>query len=424
MKHEIISVHRKAGLVDTVVATYGLIQITFEKNATGRLVQSKKSLAPAGKKLTSLSLPKDAYVALRQQVEAIFSSQNGHCKKSSELPALPPHPNTEKALKEFWPYLRRIKTCALEQRLSLAEAERKLFLDSIKDPAYRQTDFSYLHPQERVCFEALRQTGIKPLTHGVLGFSRTDRTEGQETKLQFKSADLNAAIRMQQHILDQYLGTVEDLAGETDRIDGLKSLAEQIHALALSWKSLIGSEAASSEELLGQVKGLAEQIAADLGRSRNPRKTQARGQAKHLTEPHDSLDRLNPGAQAARAVALLNRLAERLAEISLIAPIILKRKLALEAKKKNITDSFGEATARLEALAASWPKKPLTADDLRTQLGQVLFVLGQASILPYRAQADQAGFYLKAARRHADNRQLSADLLAKAVHIVADRPFD
>lgn len=424
MKHEIISVHREEGRIVEVVAIYGQIQITFQKSPGGRVTETKKSLAPPGQKQLSLQLPKEAYVALKRQVEAIFSGHNGHHKKPPETPAIPPHPNIEKPLKEAWPYNRQIDAYARAQQLTPAKAERQLFLDSIKELAYHPADFPYLHPRERACFEALRQTGIKPLIYGVLGFNRTDKTKDKETRFQFKSADLNAAIRMQQHILDQYLGTVQDLAGETERLDELKSLAGQIHGLVLSWKNLTDSQAASPEELLVRIKDLADKIADNLSRCRNPRKTEARDQAKHLTEPHDSLDRLNPGAQAARVAALLNRLSGRFGEISSIVPIILKRKLALEAQKSNIITAFAEASQRLDSLSSGWTKMQTTPEELRILLGQTLFVLGQASILPYRAQAEQAAFCLRAARRHAENRQLVAGLLDEAKKIIASRPFD
>ncbi|NTW22370.1 hypothetical protein HGA34_02365 [Candidatus Falkowbacteria bacterium] len=423
MRHQIISVHRETDHVVEVVATYGLVQITFRKDASGTVTQTKKSLASPEKTLIGLNLPKEVYAELRKQVSAIFS---GHAAKTQAKTTPPnlPQPNTDKELKIAWPYHRQVLAFAASQRLTAAEAEKQLFLDSIKDPAYRLPDFPYLHPREQACFELLRQTGIKPLVQGVLGFSRTDRLADKEIKVEFKSADLNAAIRMQQHILDRYLGTVEKLAGETDRLDDLKLLAGQIHGLVLSWKELTIKGRLTPEELTEHIKNLAEEIGRNLARSRNPRKSSARSQAKHLTEPHDSLDRTNPGAQAARTAALLNRLAERLEEIASIVPFILRRKQALETKKKNVLDGLSESLDQLSVVMQSWTMKQLSPEALRLLLGQVLFSLAQASVLPYRAQGIQAEFYLKAARRHAEDRKLATSLMSSAKKILDCRPFD
>lgn len=418
MKPRIVSVKRESGIIIEVVAECCQIRFTYRKNA-GKLTEKRESLAPPGEKPANLYLSNVAYIDLKKEVEAIFSGKNTRRKKSTQA-AYHLHPNIMKEARQMH---RKAKALILGKKMTVAEAEKSLFLDSTKTAAYRMGDFPYLHKNELWHYENLRRLGIKLMSYGVLGFSRTDQTESQKTKLQFKLTDLNAAIRMQQHILDRYLGTVENLASETDRLDELKSLAEQLRSLVLSWKTLTDGSAAKPEELLAQTNDLAKQIAKNLARCRNPLKTQARSQAVELTEPHDSLDRPNPGAHAARATALLNRLSERLSELELIAPIILKRKLALEAKKDHIFGCLTEALCRLEYLSPAFLKQqPL--EEIRSHLGQVLSVLNQVSVLPYRAQAEQAAFYLKHARQRPDNLASAATSVANAKKILSDRPFD
>jgi len=422
MEYEIISVNRQHNQVEEIVAKYGQIEITFQKTTGGRITELKKSLAPPGQKVTSLYLPRDIYVHLRQQVESIFSGKNNHTKKKTQK-ADYLYPWLEKIISEAHHYNKRVTNTARALQQKVSKTERDIFLESIKDLAYHHCDFPHLHPLELWHYENLRRLGIRLLRGGVLEFNRTDRSANRENRLQFKMNNLDAAIRMQQHMLDQYLGSVEHIAGETDRIEGLQTLAKEIRNLALSWKSFVNDSAMEPETLLAKIKELASNIIEDLEKCRNPHKGQARDQARHLTEPYDSLNRINPGAQAARVTSLLAHLNKRLSEMDSIIPIILNRKKALANKKENIVTCFVEATKQLEAVADNWSNYLLTDNRLQTNLGQVLCTLGQASIQPYRAQADQAAFFLLAARQHADDHEIVNTMINKAKKIIADQPF-
>lgn len=407
-----IDVKRVNGQPTQVTITYGRMRVTFTKDAAGRTKQVWENIDPEAGTPTNRNLPQET----RRQVEAILSGKAGRKKNRSAKAVEPPLFDLDRVFKEGLTYHRRVMALARDQQLSPATAENALFLASAEGLAYRPPELEYLHSQEVEHYQAFLACGIKLLRQGVLGFNRTDRTEGKETRSQLKMRDINAAVRQQWHILDGYLGKLHELTGEMQKLEELRGLAHQIHLYVVDWW-IIKADVPGREKFIAEIASTGKAIEDFLAKCRNPHKRQAGKQASRLAQPTDSLGRTNPPAKAASAVSLIEALDERMTELQAILPFIVNRGAALEAKKTGMIKALAEAQTMLEDLQTD----KLDDHEFSLALGRVFYVLGQVSVLPYRAQADQAVFYLKAARRR---RSRAKELLATARRILADRPFD
>lgn len=405
-------------LVEKITAIYGWVKFTFVREGKA-IRESKESIAPVGKQPVNLNMPKALYVQMKKQIRAIFFDSK---KLPANQPPEPPRlPSLARIIEQADGHYNDVVSLAKKKKLSAAKAERKLFRDSAKRLLYCQRDLPFLHPLERQHFEQLWQAGVAVLEDGLLLIKRTDQTNGQKTRIRIVSDNLDAAIRMQNHILDKYFASINDELGEIAQLEELKKTAEKIQKLLASWKTTLERGRGAIEQLLARTKAEAGKITQSLELCRNQNKVKACLKTSFLTEPVDSLKRHNPGAQSARTTAVLNRLNDRVAEIARIAPIILNRRLSLEAKLTNSQEAFKLVQKLLKKIPTSQLTEP---EKIRVSLGQVLHVLGQISILPYRAQAKQAAFYLEAARLNASNANHVHGFISQAQDVLTDKPFE
>lgn len=155
-------------------------------------------------------------------------------------------------------------------------------------------------------FETLEKNGILFRELGRLGIARWNK--GQ--KIYQSTSDLPAAIRMQDHILEKYGINPALIFSEKNEIENFSDILKKINRFLSNWKKNKDKREEIEKELAILI--------LHLGRCRNDLKINARSQMVKIAGLEDSLGRENSGAMAARSIAALNKLSERINQIKRI----------------------------------------------------------------------------------------------------------
>lgn len=318
----------------------------------------------------------------------------------------PSFPGEEKAHKEALEINEQVDRHFENPRVSKSKSKSEIAHGIIKDkinrPVHisRHTPLEKLEPEER-WIGYLYERGITVLTDGYLEIERWDKSiDSPAKRVRQKIDGINSAIRMQDHILEQYGQGAKENVGEMEQIESIEEVVEKANLLLARWKLATRQE---KEEIQQELIG----IVLQLEHCRNEFKVEARDQAEKISDLTDSLGRENPNALSARTIAALNRLEKRMDEIHSILPIIAMRKELLALEKRRQESYIKKATSHLSILsrhgifserAASHPESfihDFEVEFLNVELRKALHNLGLAIISPYKQQADQAEFFIK-----------------------------
>jgi len=269
----------------------------------------------------------------------------------------------------------------------------------IKDTNKSELTPSFYYKTEREWYENLRNCGIKILTGGCMGITRWQKDKNGEKKIIWQQVEgIDSAIRMQFHILDTYLKGHESKPGELEILDSTEKIIRQVNYLLVNWKS-------NDEQQKKEIELLATKALSQLGNNiRNDDKKNIMARIHPVKSLLDRLNKINPGAMAARTIGALNDLTKRLNQIGVIMPVIAMRTRLLLIERRSCQRSIAAADLKLSKIINDWNKmseSELTKnrDKMIRSLNQVLFLLNNCFFSPFYDKAGRVKYYLNYAKK-------------------------
>lgn len=264
----------------------------------------------------------------------------------------------------------------------------------VKDEARSLYPYKNFSPDVQLWLRGLSASGIKILEDGFLEIQRWDNTGvnfEKPKKLPQRVDDIDAAIRMQDHILNGYI--TQDVSVEEDEhtiIDSLEETIEEANALFLEWKF---AEESKKEE----IKQKLANVVLALEKCRNEFKVRTRDKVMNVLRMKDGRGRENPSALAARTVGALNNLQKRIDEMGVIAPKIAFRKELLIFERRRSESLIRKAEAKISFVLRhtffTRVGKNLRDEDicgLSNKLLEAEVVLAEVVVAPYFMRSNQA----------------------------------
>ncbi len=197
------------------------------------------------------------------------------------------------------------------------------------------------HEREVWWYDTLKKAGITVLENGWWLVRRWKKKNGKDLEVTFQFVpDIDTLIRMCGHIIRKYRITQDENLSELDINSSINGTIEEVKNFLTSWNN---KDIEQRLEL--QIK-LAS-IVLKLENCHNEYKVQVKNQIEKVVPMKDSLERYNPGALAARTVAALNRLSERINEIQAILPRIAMKKELLIFEKRRQVDCFQKSASAM-----------------------------------------------------------------------------
>ncbi len=227
---------------------------------------------------------------------------------------------------------------------------------------------NHLIPSQRLELLRLRAFGIEILEEGWVGLSRWRKSKEKPVKNWQKTKDIFSAIRMQDHIMQKYR---QQPTGETPHLLSFGQIIEECNRLLIGWRSAQPQE---KEDIRNKL------IAAilDLENCKNEFKAAVKSQLEFIISWQDRTGRTNPGALAARTIASLDGLAQRLSEIEDIGVYIaLRRELLVFIENWH--------AALIERMVGLIKQRRVTS---------AIKLARMAMVSPYWERAKQANFWL------------------------------
>ncbi len=272
----------------------------------------------------------------------------------------------------------------------------------IKEEKHDRINLAQLSKEEKMWYENMKSAGVRILSDGFLEISRWDNTgkhAGNPVLIRQKVDGINSAIRMQDHILENYRFDKKEKPSVFSQIESIQEVIEHANELLNKWSKTKSEDKETMQMQLAHV-------ILQLENCRNEFMVGTKDQAEAIIDLKDSLGRENPGAFAARTVAALNNLAKRINEMQLIMPSIAMRKESLVLEKRRIDGARRKSAGHLltvlkHSVFNDNPKKspdsrvnPNEVVEMNKKLGQALYLLDLIHTAPYFQQADQAKFQI------------------------------
>jgi len=256
----------------------------------------------------------------------------------------------------------------------------------------------FLTKAKRQWLDNLKSCGVQILTEGWLEISRWDKQINKKPRLiKQKVTDHNFAIRMQNHILDEYKLNQKKYQGELSKLATMEEIIQKANDLLTDWPKV-------QPEKKNEMQKELACVILRLEKCRNEFKIEARSQIKKASMLKDKLNRINPSAMAARTIAALNRLNARLNELEIIIPHTAMRKEILILEKRRLDTAISKAAKKTleifrhqvfhgKAISQHEPKI------LETNINKALYFLNDIWMSPYWEQGEQAKLFLGQAKK-------------------------
>lgn len=277
----------------------------------------------------------------------------------------------------------------------------------------------------------LREGGVKILTDGFLEITRWEREDGAIIKIRQKVDGINSAIRMQDHILEQYGLQKGKKSGEVEQLESIQEIIEKANRLLNHWKIAKPKEKEKIQQELADV-------ILQLEYCRDEFKIKTKDQVEEVVTLRDSRERENPPALAARTISALNNLNKRLGEIQIIKPLIAMRREILVFERRRQESYIRRAANRVGMVlhhqvfserADSNPERFIQdyePEFLDQEIGRAIYNLEKVTVAPYKQLAEQVKFFLlqnvkkflKSKRDIISNRNSIKDGLVDALNIL------
>lgn len=239
------------------------------------------------------------------------------------------------------------------------------------------------------------------------------------------AVDVRSAIRMQDHILENYgysLGSApvgREISGEREsefsKLESIQDVIEKANDMLRGWGRLSPEEKKDFQNRMTDV-------VLSLENCRNELKEDLRDEAEEIEGLRDSQGRENPGALAARTVIALKKLQMRFAQIKLIAPAIAVRREILVFEDRRNREHLKSAAKRLaqirsnvKFLLGESPVLELNQDAyVRKELEKLANSFGSILLVqPYKSVFDQARFGIREIEQDFSNPLLLPDRQAE-----------
>jgi hypothetical protein len=395
-EYKIKEVDRDGKKIISVTVTYCGHDYVFIKNGADKIVRQRTP----GEKI--LSIPKNIFLQIHRQVYAIFrKSQNQEAKKSAcqinELVMLAIGKQRDDAdfiqaqISDYHAKRPRSSWTKAMQAVLKNMPRQKLLLDRLDN--------------DRIWIDFLSDSGVVVLKEGWLSVSRWRPGKKKPVLARQIVPDIFTAIRMQRHILDQYKVGNERQPGELARLETIENIIARANDLLINWQA---AETADKTAIQIEIA----KVILSLEKSRNPSKLEAKRQAEKTLPLKDSLERENPGALAARTVAIINQLAKRLEQLGIIMPIIAMRQeiLVFEARRQEQLIASALPYTQLVLRHAVFRTEKIREEEkeyLSKKINQSLHFLDRAYIEPFWGLAQRVKFYLELSKLQLAHDQFS-----------------
>ena len=357
-------------------------QIVVSKLKEKKIARESSRIYLYGGELTKdkLELDKATERGIREQAWAILFGEKK--KKKIRAPFIP----NEKAIRD--------EANSINKSIKLLKIENpsKTWTELLEVVLRKKAEVIIIHPREfnyinvfkRDLIFKLNKAGLKVTKEGWIIIYRN------ENGLKYKSIvfNLDSAIRMQDDILNAYLFTTKNFCAEVPKIKELQKMVEEVNKLLIDW-----SGGKKKKEIKERISTLIGKLSA----YRNSYKVDSKNLLESIVNLNDSLARENPGAFAAKTVAVINRLEKRLEEKKRITPIIEKRKKLLREYKSALTTEKMRAIRDLDKFI-NIRNFSYYADVNPIKINKILYILDDLILAPFSAQKMQACFYLQSAR--------------------------
>jgi hypothetical protein len=310
------------------------------------------------------------------------------------------------------------------------KSDNEIADEIIKKEAHSLFPYKEFSEPTREWLRSLSAAGIKILEDGFVETRRWDNTGenfGKPKQVLPRTDDIDAATRMQEHILESYIARHEDKENEDEstRLDSLEEVIEEAQKIFLDWKY---AQPEQKEEL----KQKLADVMLSLERCRNEFKLKTKNQAQAVLPMKDSRGRDNPSALAARTVSVLNSLQDRLQEMHDIAPRVAFRKELLVIEKRRNESLCFKAGSKLKFVIRhvffNKEAQTIKDSDVNGLLGKVREskeLLTEVVVSPYKARRDQALFFIasledmmKSKESMTDNKDTIKKILLDVVKIL------
>ena len=238
----------------------------------------------------------------------------------------------------------------------------------------------------------LKKNGVRYLPKGWLRINYWIKKNGVLISSPRHAADIEAAIRMQEHAMAGYKEGRGERPGEIKELIEFNEIIEEANRFLNEWKQ-------SSEP---DKKIIAEKlfyVVLKLEKCRNDFKVAAEEQIIKTLSFTDSLGRANPGAMAARTVAALNRLAGRFNELRIVMPIVALRHELLIFEKTWFKQQIKQISIMLRSIL-NRPRGNLfqNSADIDRHIGQSLYLIDILWASPYYERAQLSKIFLMSAK--------------------------
>jgi chaperonin cofactor prefoldin len=354
---------------------YKDIRITFTPNYEDKTFAFIKTNL-FGRRNTSI--PPDIFNAMINQIRGIFFS-----KGKKKIIHTIPIPNKERLIEEAM--ILHAEILALKEnhpRLDLTNlSEKVLKSEARKTSLLTHKDFRYMNVFKANWLFDLGKLGIKVSPEGWIVLHKK-----KDVVFDFK-----AAVRMQDNILKKYLDKTSKDCGEIPKIEETRILIKEINNLLLDW-----------DNTKKKKKNLQTKITTlinDLSSCRDKLKKDTAKLGKSILPLKDSLDRNNPGAFAAKTIAMLNNLGNRLIHIKeVLTPLVTKRKNSLNNCYSEMNTKKLEAIKDLDKFISMRGFSNFPESFKIGTINKLLYSMEGLFISSFHNKSVQTSFYLNAAK--------------------------
>ncbi len=291
---------------------------------------------------------------------------------------------------------------------------KKSFTDVLEIILKSKTESITLNPQNNYMSYAQKKILFDFNKVGLLltkeGWIIINRREGGQS---FKNVvfDIDSAVRMQDHILDSYIGEACSIIGEIPRVKELIELTRRINNLLIDWEN----SKKNKTNLKSKINALIEELSG----YRNDLKNESKELLKSFSDLKDSRGQENPGAFAAKTIAMINRLEDRLAQIRDITPVIERRKKIINDTKDLLrTEKMLAEKGLIELLKTNNFSYYSANGTNQIIINKLIHALDCLTIEPFASRKMQVTFYLQVAKSHIIETKKAKKYLRQALVIL------
>jgi len=242
-----------------------------------------------------------------------------------------------------------------------------------------------------------RKVGITPLTEGWTQVIRWEKRAGKKPKrIPQKVESIKHAIRQAGHALDTYKLDSGEKPGELKLLDNIEDVIREANRLIIVYKGLSKGDKFDLQVMLAKT-------ILQIENCRNPYKQKIKEEFEKILPLKDSLNRINPGALAARTIKALGLLNKRFVELDLTVPHLAMRRELLVLEERRLQKAILNCLAKTH-LAFHTKGYSQHNDKIIKNLNLARKFLSNVRTSPYWEIGRQANLYIYNAERFAKKR--------------------